>query len=63
MRTSSCTIPRPEVSSAAPDVGKLRRLTGFEARIPLDQGLAATANFYLRDRLSGPLAPLGDWQV
>ena len=55
--------PAGSVKRRAPDVGKLHRLTGFEARIPLDRGLAATADFYLRDRLSGPLAPLGDWQV
>lgn len=55
--------PAGSVKRRAPDVSKLQRLTGFAARVPLDRGLAATADFYLRDQLAGPLAPLDPWGV
>jgi UDP-glucose 4-epimerase/UDP-glucuronate decarboxylase len=35
------------VSRRCPDTSKLKRLTGFEARVPLKDGLARTAQWYL----------------
>jgi UDP-glucose 4-epimerase len=49
--------PPGSVRRRAPALGKLRELTGFEERIPLDRGLRATADFYLRDRLQPMLEP------
>ncbi|TAJ23336.1 MAG: hypothetical protein EPO64_11390 [Nitrospirae bacterium] len=36
------------VNRRCPDTGKLARLTGFEARVPLKEGLARTKAWYLR---------------
>ncbi|HEY6815834.1 MAG TPA: NAD-dependent epimerase/dehydratase family protein [Croceibacterium sp.] len=47
--------PSGSVRRRAPDISKLRRLTGFEQRISLDEGLAATARFYLDGELMGVL--------
>lgn len=49
--------PPGSVRRRAPALSKLRELTGFSERIPLDVGLRATADFYLRDQLVGPLDP------
>jgi UDP-glucose 4-epimerase len=46
--------PTGSVKRRAPDVGRLARLTGFQERISLDDGLRATAKFYLDDELVGP---------
>ena len=55
--------PAGSVRRRAPDIDKLRRLTGFAARVPLAEGLQATGDFYLRGRLIGPLRPQAPWQV
>lgn len=55
--------PVGSVKRRAPDIRKLVALTGFTARVPLEEGLRATADFYLRDTLSGPLHPEPFWQV
>lgn len=47
--------PTGSVKRRAPDITKLKRLTGFAERVTLAQGLKATADFYLRDQLVGPL--------
>ena len=47
--------PAGSVKRRAPDIAKLRRLTGFAPRVSLDEGLAATARFYLDGDLVGPL--------
>jgi UDP-glucose 4-epimerase len=39
--------PAGSVRRRAPDIGKLERLTGFAPSFSLDEGLAATAAFYL----------------
>jgi UDP-glucose 4-epimerase len=46
--------PAGSVKRRAPDVGRLTRLTGFQEQVSLDQGLKATARFYLDDELVGP---------
>jgi nucleoside-diphosphate-sugar epimerase len=43
--------PSGSVKRRAPDVTKLRELTGFEEKVTLDEGLRATALFYLDDQL------------
>jgi nucleoside-diphosphate-sugar epimerase len=48
--------PAGSVKRRAPDIAKLQRLTGFAPRVPLDQGLAATARFYLDGVLEDTLA-------
>lgn len=45
--------PAGSVKRRAPDVAKLARLTGFQARVSLEEGLAATARYYLDDSLDG----------
>lgn len=40
--------PPGSVRRRAPDLVKLRRLTGFEERVTLEDGIARTAAFYLR---------------
>jgi UDP-glucose 4-epimerase len=50
--------PAGSVKRRAPDIGKLQRLTGFAPRVSLEDGLAATALFYLDGELTGPLVPL-----
>jgi len=47
--------PAGSVKRRAPDIAKLQRLTGFAPRVSLDDGLAATARFYLDGVLDGPL--------
>jgi UDP-glucose 4-epimerase len=39
--------PAGSVRRRAPDLSKLRRLTGFEETVPLEDGIARTAAFYL----------------
>ena len=46
--------PSGSVSRRCPDIGKLRRLTGFEPSVPIDAGLALTWEWYGKDR--GPTA-------
>lgn len=48
--------PAGSVKRRAPVVEKLKRLTGFSERVSLEDGLAATARFYLEDELVGPLS-------
>jgi nucleoside-diphosphate-sugar epimerase len=55
--------PSGSVKRRAPDITKLARLTGFAARVPLNEGLRATGDFYLRGALAGPLRPLEPWQI
>jgi nucleoside-diphosphate-sugar epimerase len=43
--------PSGSVKRRAPDTSKLVRLTGFRERVSLDDGLTATAKFYLDDEL------------
>lgn len=45
--------PSGSVKRRAPDVAKLQRLTGFQAQVSLEDGLAATARYYLDDMLDG----------
>ncbi len=45
--------PAGSVKRRAPDVSKLARLTGFQAKVSLEVGLAATARYYLDDMLDG----------
>lgn len=45
--------PAGSVKRRAPDVTRLKALTGFEQRISLEDGLKATARFYLDDELVG----------
>jgi UDP-glucose 4-epimerase len=45
--------PAGSVKRRAPDVAKLQRLTGFQANVSLEDGLAATARYYLDDMLDG----------
>lgn len=47
--------PAGSVKRRAPDISKLSKLTGFQAKVSLTDGLKATADFYLRDELCGPL--------
>lgn len=47
--------PVGSVKRRAPVVDKLKRLTGFAERVSLEDGLEATARFYLDDELVGPL--------
>lgn len=47
--------PAGSVKRRAPDIAKLQRLTGFAPRVSLDNGLAATARFYLDGVLDGVL--------
>ncbi|HYI49036.1 MAG TPA: NAD-dependent epimerase/dehydratase family protein [Allosphingosinicella sp.] len=49
--------PAGSVKRRAPDLAKLRRLTGFEERVDLERGLRATAAYYLDGRDDGLLAP------
>jgi hypothetical protein len=49
--------PKGSVKRRAPDLSKLKRLTGFEEQIDLDSGLQACADFYLDGVLHGPLNP------
>jgi nucleoside-diphosphate-sugar epimerase len=37
------------VSRRCPDTGKLKRLTGFEAQVPLREGVARTCQWYLKE--------------
>jgi UDP-glucose 4-epimerase len=50
--------PAGSVKRRAPVVEKLKRLTGFSERVSLEDGLAATARFYLEDELVGPLSEI-----
>jgi UDP-glucose 4-epimerase len=43
--------PAGSVKRRAPDIAKLKALTGFSAEVGLDEGLARTARFYLDDVL------------
>jgi UDP-glucose 4-epimerase len=47
--------PAGSVPRRAPDIAKLQRLTGFQPRVGLDRGLAATADYYLDGKLAGVL--------
>jgi UDP-glucose 4-epimerase len=47
--------PAGSVKRRAPDLAKLRRLTGFEERFDLESGLRATAAYYLDGREDGLL--------
>jgi nucleoside-diphosphate-sugar epimerase len=47
--------PAGSVKRRAPDVSKLQSLTKFERRVSLEEGLLATARYYLNDQLAGPL--------
>ncbi len=49
--------PSGSVKRRAPDISKLKRLTGFSETVSLADGLKATADFYLRGELVGPLNP------
>jgi len=42
--------PPGSVKRRAPDLGKLKRLTGFSEQVDLEAGLRATAAYYLDDR-------------
>ena len=44
--------PAGSVRRRAPDIAKLKRLTGFTERVSLADGLRVTADFYLRGRLA-----------
>lgn len=43
--------PAGSVKRRAPDLGKLKRLTGFAERVDLEQGLRETAAYYLDGRI------------
>ena len=47
--------PAGSVKRRAPDVAKLQQLTGFQPQVSLEDGLLATAQFYLDDVLCEPL--------
>lgn len=47
--------PPGSVKRRAPDIAKLKRLTGYRERIDLETGLRATAAYYLDGELVGPL--------
>jgi nucleoside-diphosphate-sugar epimerase len=47
--------PPGSVKRRAPDIGKLKRLTGYAERVGLDEGLRATAAYYLDGALDGVL--------
>lgn len=55
--------PAGSVKRRAPDIAKLKRLTGFEERVSLATGLRATADFYLRDRFCSALDSVGEYGV
>lgn len=46
--------PKGSVSRRAPDLAKLKAMTGFTERWALDDGLVATSRFYLNDELIAP---------
>jgi nucleoside-diphosphate-sugar epimerase len=46
--------PRGSVARRAPDVSKLRRLTGLAETVTLDEGIARTASFYLGRPVTAP---------
>ncbi len=45
--------PAGSVKRRAPDIAKLKSLTGFAASMPLEEGLAITARYYLDGQLDG----------
>lgn len=49
--------PQGSVRRRAPSIDKLFRLTGFRAKISLEEGLAVTADYYLDGKMCGPLKP------
>jgi UDP-glucose 4-epimerase len=49
--------PQGSVRRRAPSIDKLIRLTNFEAKISLEEGLAVTADYYLDGKMCGPLKP------
>jgi UDP-glucose 4-epimerase len=55
--------PAGSVKRRAPDISKLRLLTGFERRITLDDGLTATSQFYLHNQLCGAIDPDPEYAV
>ncbi|MFN3780169.1 MAG: NAD-dependent epimerase/dehydratase family protein [Brevundimonas aurantiaca] len=55
--------PAGSVKRRAPDVSKLKHLTGFNERISMADGLKATSDFYLRDELADALNPLNEYKV
>ena len=55
--------PAGSVKRRAPDVSKLKRLTGFSERVTLAEGLKATADFYLRDHLVERLSVSGTAEI
>lgn len=55
--------PAGSVKRRAPDIAKLRSLTKFERRVSLEDGLSATAQYYLDDRLAGPLQADPEYSV
>lgn len=55
--------PKGSVKRRAPDISKLKGLTGFEEKIDLTRGLGATADFYLNGRLADAIDPDAVYQV
>ena len=55
--------PKGSVKRRAPDISKLKGLTGFEEKIDLTRGLGATADFYLHGRLADAIDPDAVYQV
>ena len=55
--------PKGSVKRRAPDISKLKQLTGFRETVSLEDGLTATAAFYLDGVLTGPLNIDDHYQV